>query len=351
MHTPSHLDFSPSDIRFFSILPSHFHLSLSPSHFTSSLTLTYPTQPHPPHTQQHEPPHNPRLPHPKEQKALSHQTLPLPILLNPPSLPRPMPLPHRPLRTTLLAHQHALAHLFDPIPPSLTSTHTAHLLQTRLAIPPLVSTSHIQSLLSLTPTAAERELSNLLQANTLRRITVPRRGAIGDLAILSADLNSIIRSHVALDDATKSSFISWLSTNPTAQTLPPDTLAASQLDALVRTGFLTALLHDSTGAGAQTLLRARPEDHSTLLSLSAVSRAAAGTLAAVGGDGAVHSAGGSGVRSTSNTNNGSRGLGLGLSITVPGIGTYLKLVAAALGHLRGLLEKTAYSEMAERDLR
>ncbi|KAK3695066.1 serine-threonine protein kinase 19 [Podospora appendiculata] len=251
------------------------------------------------------------------------------------------PAPIHTLPNTLQAHQHTLSSMFDPIPQTsgLTSTQTAHILHSRLAIPPVTSTRHIQALLSLTPTAAERDLSSLIHTNTVRRITVPRRG---DLAILTTDLETLLDSHATLTTAAATAFKAFLRANPAAQTLPPQALPQSQIDTLVRAGFLTALLDNNSSSSS---LRTRPDKHYTHISLTAIARAAAGTMAAVGGDGALHSAGGSGVRGAAES-------AAGLTIAVPGMGAFLKLAAAARAHLRGLLDRAAADgEMAERDLR
>ncbi len=72
-----------------------------------------------------------------------------------------------------------------------------------------------------------------------------------------------------------------------------------------------------------------------LLSIETIARAAAGSAAAVGGEGALHASGGSGA---------ARGLvgsvaAGGLRIAVPGSGTFLKLSSEALAHLAELLAR------------
>ena len=83
----------------------------------------------------------------------------------------------------------------------------------------------------------------------------------------------------------------------------------------------------------------------TLFPYTTLFRSAAGSVAAVGGDGVVHAVG-TGAR-------GGKGAvaGAGFRVAVPGAGTYLKLVTAAMEHLTDLLGRTVYGEMSETDLR
>jgi hypothetical protein len=114
---------------------------------------------------------------------------------------------------------------------------------------------------------------------------------------------------------------------------------------LVRAGFLTAVNDGGRGGGRGVF--GRPEERYRMVSLETVARAAAGSVAAVGGEGVVHAAGGTGVRMV-----GLAGSASGeFNVAVPGAGVFLKLVSAALEHLADLLRKTQYREMPESDLR
>ncbi|KAK3329427.1 serine-threonine protein kinase 19-domain-containing protein [Apodospora peruviana] len=256
------------------------------------------------------------------------------------------------LRDVASAQRYIRASIFDPMPErgsGMNSTKIATVLQTRAALPPVVSASHIQALLAKSPTAAEREMAELVRAGTARRVVVPRRGGIGDLVVLSRDLEDMVHTNKVLDERTKGEFVRWLRANPAAQAMSKSALPeASQVDALVRAGFLTAQSNDGTGGSGRMGVYARPEDRSSMLSLEAVSRAAAGSLAAVGGEGALHAAGGTGIGRSSLSGGVSSG---SFSVAVPGTGLFLKLVSAALDHLVELLTKTQFREMPEADLR
>ena len=126
-------------------------------------------------------------------------------------------------------------------------------------------------------------------------------------------------------------------------------LSRRQTDKLVRAGFLTSQHtgHDvGTGGGSMS----RPEDRYSLMSLETVSRAASGSVAAVGGQNVLHSAGGSGAGRGGPTVDFVTGAG-DLSLAVPGHGAYLKLISSALEHLASLLERSPYREAPESSLR
>ncbi|KAK3382460.1 serine-threonine protein kinase 19-domain-containing protein [Lasiosphaeria ovina] len=255
-------------------------------------------------------------------------------------------------------HRSIRARMFDPVPDraaGMNSTRIAAVLQFRAAIPPVVSAAHIAALraTSSSPAAAERELARLVRAGVARRVVVPTRGAIGELVVLAGDLEALVRGSVAVDPQTRAAFVSWLAENPAALTLRgPEAagLSPAQVDQLVRAGFLTAQL-----GAAQTGVYARPDERYTMISVETVSRAAAGSMAAVGGDGVLHAAGGTGARSiagpSSSSSSSGVAAGAALNVAAPGCGAFLKLVAAALAHLAELLQKTRYREMPERDLR
>jgi hypothetical protein len=144
-------------------------------------------------------------------------------------------------------------------------------------------------------------------------------------------------------------FLQWLKDNPAKMKVSAGDggLEPAQIDQLVRGGF-SATSH-GFDAGSVTSVFARPEDRGTSISLETVSRAAAGSVDAVGGEGAVHASGGSGGGRA-----GGRGFqpgGAEISLAVPGQGAYLKLVSAALSQLTGILGKSVFKEMPENLLR
>ena len=254
------------------------------------------------------------------------------------------------LRDVVQAMRYIRGRMFEEIPQAgagMHSTKIADVLNYRAALPPVTTTGHVQALLA-SPTAVERETVELMRAGTLRRIVVPRRGAIGESLILSADLERLVGSSAGLDAGTKEKFVGWLQSSTTAQVMPrgANGLAGKETDDLVREGFLTAQHSGMQAAGKF----ARPEDRYTMISLETVARAAAGSIAAVGGADAIHAAGGTGAGGGGVAGGPDQGGVTSLSLAVPGNGSFLKLVAASLEHLQFLLEKAPFREMPESDL-
>lgn len=277
------------------------------------------------------------------------------------------------LRDVPQAMRFSHSHMFTPLPeqPSsygFNSTRVAELLNFRRNLPHLTTTMHLHALLR-SPTAVERETAELVRAGTLRKIVILRRGAgnkagggVVEFLMESRDLETLVNDS-GMARETKQAFIAWLKANPAQLKVSSsdiDTagpggnggLQASHIDQLVRAGFLTTFHDFDIGHVSSNF--ARPEDIGTMLSLQSISRAATGSFAAVGGSDALHSSGGSGgARSGGAEARTLLGGGHGdLSLAVPGQGTYLKLLTAALTHLTtSLLAKARYREMPEDLLR
>ena len=260
------------------------------------------------------------------------------------------------LRDVPQAMRYSREHMFTLMPeqPSslgMSSTRVAEVLNARRNLPPVVTTAHLQALLR-SPTAVERETAELIRAGVLRKIVVLRRGrdgGVGEFLVATSDLQDLVERSVALDDGTKRAFLQWLKDNPAKLKLSTGDggLKLEQIDRLVKGGFLAAS-HDFDG-GSVTSVFARPEDRGTNISLETVSRAAAGSVDAVGGQGAVHASGGSGGGRAGGSR--SRLGGTELSLAVPGQGAYLKMVSAGLSHVVGILSKSVFKEIPETLLR
>ncbi|KAK4217623.1 serine-threonine protein kinase 19-domain-containing protein [Rhypophila decipiens] len=272
------------------------------------------------------------------------------------------------------AQKYTLSLMFDPIPDrgsGMNSVKISQVLNTRQAIPRLNSTAHLQQALLLgrgwkgkncskSPTAAERELADAIGRGVMRRIVLPESGrdfsysakggkVTGDLVILATDLEGMVLAS-SLEKKTLEKFVKWLKGNPAAQRISggDSSFKSEQLDALVRAGFLTAV---NDGVGRLTGVYARPEDRSSMLSLEVVSRAAAGSFAAVGGDNALHDAGGTGGARSMNDKGGCSGPSGTFCVAVPGAGLFLKLVSGALERIEELLQRAQDREMPVDDLR
>lgn len=258
------------------------------------------------------------------------------------------------LRDTAQAIHYIRAHMFSPMPQEavgMNSTRIAEVLNYRKSLPPIVTVSHIQTLL-LSPSAVEQEIAELARTGFIRRVVVAKRGDIGDTLILATDFEQMVKDSPVLDMDTKDALIAYMKDNPSMQAIRQDSFSKTQITQLIRAGLVTA--HhtgvSSYASMSSTMnLYSRPEDKGTLTSLEMVSKQPTGSLGAVGGEGTVHNGGGSGggARKSSAVDSGVTEL----KLAVPGNGAFLKLVSTALEHLISLLGKSRFREAPETVLR
>lgn len=259
-----------------------------------------------------------------------------------------------------------------------------------------------------TPTAIERELAALMLVRrapgddgkdpssvavggVLRRMVLPRSNSSssssGGLLVRAEEVERLVVQAVSrgqLDDATSDAYRRLLRDHPSATRVSPARyLTRSQVDRLVRAGFLLAPgvgggsdgrsrrresgpavaggsdgvspLPPSTAAGylsATTSVVAdysRPATGSDVTSVERAARAPSGSVWAVGGEGAVHEAGGSG--------GGGGGGGVEddgedeLFVSLPGNGSFVRLVSAALVHFTDILGRMPFREASLSTLR
>lgn len=273
------------------------------------------------------------------------------------------------LRDVPQAMRYAQDRMFTPLPeqPSsygLSSTRVADVLNFCRNMPKLTTTNHLHALLR-SPTAVERETAELVRAGAVRKLVILRRGAgnragggVVEFLLEAGELEGMVTASGALLEGTREAFLAWLKQNPAKLQVSASnvdrgggdgTLTPEQVDQLVRGGFLTTYHNFDIGHVSSGF--ARPEDRGTMLSMAAVSRAAAGSFAAVGGSDAIHSAGGSGGARSGGAQSRPDERGGDLSLAVPGQGAYLKLMTAALSHLTSTLAKSTFKEMPEGLLR
>ncbi|ESZ98263.1 hypothetical protein SBOR_1359 [Sclerotinia borealis F-4128] len=142
--------------------------------------------------------------------------------------------------------------------------------------------------------------------------------------------------------SSKEEFKKLLQENPTALKFSRSRFTKEVAQALIHAGLFTS----STTNYTVTDHFSRPGDGSrgTLISLNSISKATSGSLAAVGGEGAVHASGGSG--------GGARLAGNGdFSLSLPATGQFLKLLSNARLHLVSLLSESRFREAPESLLR
>ncbi|KAF4581102.1 hypothetical protein GQ602_007239 [Ophiocordyceps camponoti-floridani] len=193
------------------------------------------------------------------------------------------------LRDVVQAMRYIRTSMFSPMPEKgLYSTRVAEVLNYRAAMPAVVTLSHLHAVLP-SPTRTERELAELIDKGVIRKLRVERRGGMGEAVVEAAELEAMIRRSDASSEAAEA-LVVYLRRNPTSQTLSEGVLSSDHADELLRAGFLTSWTR--TTPGGDSRLDARPEDRTTLTSVERVSRFASGSVSAVGGQQAVHLAGG-----------------------------------------------------------
>ena len=118
----------------------------------------------------------------------------------------------------------------------------------------------------------------------------------------------------------------------------------------MRAGFLTASCQHLTSV--DVLSRPGCTSQGTLTSISSISKAVSGSLAAVGGENAICGAGGSGSVQRSSSISQSEQYpyvshmeGVDLKVSLPGTGSYLRLLTSARSHLLSLITKSKFREI------
>ena len=117
-----------------------------------------------------------------------------------------------------------------------------------------------------------------------------------------------------------------------ALSISPSHFSSAEITALMRAGFLTSSVQ---GLNSSNIFVGPDSGSSgTLISISSISKAASGSMAAIGGEGAIYGAGGRGGirRSSSQLEKSSKqdssetfGEGVELRLSLPGTGAYLKV--------------------------
>ncbi|KAL8764032.1 MAG: hypothetical protein Q9184_000320 [Pyrenodesmia sp. 2 TL-2023] len=235
--------------------------------------------------------------------------------------------------------------MFDPLPEKggFNSTKIAEILNFRKSLPAFVTAAHVHAL-SRSPTVIEREISELLKANVLRKLTIPGRGtggsALGEGLVLFADLEVMLERSDGVDPRTKDRFLDHLRAHPLASGVAATAFSSADLSSLKRAGFLTSSAPSASSQDAIGGLHTASMAAST--SIITISKAASGSLAAVGGEGALVEAGLSPSLRQSSTQ--SNGLSI-LQLALPNMGPYLRLLSTARIHLISLIRKSSFREI------
>jgi hypothetical protein len=231
---------------------------------------------------------------------------------------------------------------FAPIPESgagMNSTRIAEVLNYRRMLPPIISVAHVHAM-SKSPTSTEREISTLLNAGIIRRITIPGRGtgssAVGEGLVLVSEWEKIVQADSRLSEELQGKYTSALRTPSTEPTF-----TVTEIQALSRSGLLVRA--HSSHSTADLWLR---PGASTLGNLVTVAKA--GSAHASGSSGAVaegsreHISGGSGgTKSIVGRFNAKAGSLQAYTLSIPNTGPYLKLLEESRAHLITLLSRTS----------
>ena len=255
------------------------------------------------------------------------------------------------LRDVAQTVKYVRSRMFDDLPEGggFNSVRISEILRFRKSLPPTVTVTHVHAFLR-SPTATDKEIAELAKAGVVRKIVVPGRGtggsSIAEGVILYEDLKRLVQES-GLDEEIAKTLLTRLKDNPLLLNLPSNSFTASEATALKQAGFLTSSSQGLQPSPSFT----HATSPGTLTSLLSVSRAPSGSLAAVGGESAIHDAGGSGTasgirRSSSQlTNETPTDSNRTFQISLPNTGPYLRLLTAARAHLLALLQKSRFREM------
>jgi hypothetical protein len=220
----------------------------------------------------------------------------------------------------------------------MNSVRIAEVLNFRKGLPPVVTAAHVHSLITAS-SRTEREISALVAAGKLRKIKLSGRGndlsGLSELLILTSGLEAMLRTST-LDHSTIDDFLDVLARNPRATSIPARLLTPAHASALMKEGYLVS---SSLGGTSCSSLGG-----SSIVAPLAISRAASGSWAAVGGDAAFENLGGVGTPKRHNSEPQNTSAGSELALSIPNVGSYLRLLYAARSHLLELLGKTKYRE-------
>lgn len=232
---------------------------------------------------------------------------------------------------------------FEDIPDrafGMNSEQVSALLRFRAALPPLVSIAHLHAL-SRSTTDTERVLARLVAAGTMRKFTIPGRGkggsAVGECVVLVEDWKDRLRREEGIDNELKQKYVALMDAHPTSATVPVSSLADAEIRSLVTSGFLT---NPSGLSSTISDVSSRPSGTPTGAISKAGYSAATGTMAAVGGLGAIHESGGSGSTLATKDNRTSHfRLAHEMTLSLPATGSYLKLLTETRLHLLHLVKQ------------
>ncbi|KAF2717176.1 hypothetical protein K431DRAFT_233744 [Polychaeton citri CBS 116435] len=230
---------------------------------------------------------------------------------------------------------------FDELPdraPGMSSERVSEVLRYQKCLPPVVTVAHLHAL-SESSTNTERELARLIAGGQIRKVIVYGRGkggqGVGEGIVLVKDWKDCF-SNSDVDLSLREKYFSLMDSHPTSQSTSTASLTHEEVRQLVQAGFLTSksILSNATNLSGYATV--------SFGIASAGSRATTGTLAAVGGHGAIHESGGGGSTLATKENRTLTSMHLKsneMTFSLPNTGPYLKLLTEARHHLLFLLKQ------------
>lgn len=237
------------------------------------------------------------------------------------------------------------AHMWTEMPDraaGMNSERISEVLRFRDALPRIASVAHLHAMSSST-TNTERELARLIARGAVRKVVIPGRGkggaAVGEGVVLAEDWKTSVRESSRLNDELKEKYLSLMDANPATSVVATTPLSNEEVRELVQAGYLTS---PSALSANLSNFFARPGT-STLNTIGqSGSKAPAGTLAAVGGSGAIQDSGGGGSMLATSDLRYSRprtGPQQQMTMSLPSTGAYLKLLTNARQQVLNLLKQ------------
>ena len=240
------------------------------------------------------------------------------------------------------------AHMWAEVPDraaGMGSERISEVLRFRDSLPRIVSVAHLHAL-SISSTQTERELARLIARGVVRKVVVPGRGkggaAVGEGVVLAEDWKTSIRGSNCMSEETKEKYLNLMDANLSTAIVSIASFSVDETRELVQAGYLI-----SPSALSSNLpdLFSRPGASSLSTLSQSGSKAATGTLAAVGGSGVIHESGGGGStlatsssRSHYQPEKPQKGSQV-MTFSLPSAGPYLKLLTTARLHLLALLKQ------------
>ena len=243
------------------------------------------------------------------------------------------------VKDVLSAIQHCRSSMFSPIPQraGMNSTKIAEVLNYQKKMPPVATLAHIHAFLSAS-SKTERQISDLLDHGDLRKIRVTGRGndisGTGDVLVTTADLLDLMdRRGVAQEVAAE--FIGLLGQHPRVTSIPARLLPKSHTTALARAGFLVS---SSLGGPRHPSLA-----EFSAMSMPSLTRAHSGPTTVADGEGTQANLAGLGSARRRSIDSTAPSSGE-LVLSLPGIGSFVRVLITGREYLLELLGKAKYRE-------